>query len=210
MTLIYVLIILYIILLIPTQIGWGYIYKKMGLNFYIGLIPFYNKIKLINHYKIPEYDIVLVFVPILSLYTDYLIYKNICAQYKKEFLYVIELTFFPFVYNFFLAFDIKNKPKEKVENYFEDQKNIYNIKEEEERKKIIDEYTYKPKKIKYDGVYKATRNNLNAKININVEKNNEIINNKKTKEKNNTKICPNCGAQIKENTKICYICGTKL
>ena len=60
-------------------------------------------------------------------------------------------------------------------------------------------------------MYKATRNNLNARVNINIEKNNEIIDNKKVKEKNtNTKVCPNCGAKIDVNTQICYICGTKL
>ena len=210
MTIIYVLLTLYIILLIPTQIGWGYVFKKMGFKFYKGVIPFYNKIVLINYYKIPEYDIVLVFVPVLSLYTNYLIYKNICRQFKKEFLYVIELTFFPFVYNFFLAFDIKKESKEKVENYFEDQKSIYEDKAEV-KQQIKDEYIWQPRKInKTNGVYKATRNKLNAKVNINTENNTEIINNKKEKTKNNTKICPNCGAKIEENTKICYICGTKL
>ena len=30
------------------------------------------------------------------------------------------------------------------------------------------------------------------------------------KEKENLKICPNCGTKIPENTEICFVCGTKL
>lgn len=208
---IYVLIVLYLIFLIPTQIGWGLIFKKIGFDFYKGIIPFYNKIVLINKYQIPQYNIIFVFVPILSIYSDYLIYSKMCKRYNKEFLYVIELTLFPFVYNFFFAFEIKEQISDKVDNYFEDQKNIYDVKGEEV-KTVKDEYVWHPKKInKYNGVYKATRNNLNARVNINIEKNNEIIDNKKVKEKNtNTKVCPNCGAKIDVNTQICYICGTKL
>ena len=199
-----VIIILYLLLLIIEQIGWGLIFKKMGFHFYEGIIPFYNKIKLMNYYKIPEYNIVLVFIPIVDIIIKYLIYKNICKQYHKEKLYVIELTFFPFIYNFFLAFEIKS---DKTDNYFEDQKNIYEMKEKNEIQK--DEYVWHPKKENvYNGIYKATRNNINTKITL--EKNNDIIDKKIIKEKKNTKVCPNCGAKIGIKEEVCYICGTKI
>ena len=209
---IYVLILLYLLFLIPEQIGWGLIFKKIGLSFNDGIIPFYNKIKLINYYKIPQYNIAISFIPILNLYTNYVIYKKICKQYHKEKLYVIELTFFPFIYNFFLAFEIKSK-QNKANEFFEDQKSLYDTKEEK-KEMPKDEYIWHPKKENiYNGVYKATRNKLNAKIIIEEKeiKDTEIINNKKEKNtKKETKICPNCNAKIEINEKICHICGKKI
>lgn len=210
---IYVLILLYLLFLIPEQIGWGLIFKKMGLSFNDGIIPFYNKIKLINKYKLPQFNIAIVFIPLLNIYTNYIIYKKICKQYHKEKLYVVELTFFPFIYNFFLAFEIK---KTQTRNeYLEDQKSLYETKEE---KKVIpqDEYIWHPKKENiYTGVYKATRNKLNTKIileeNKKEKKDTEIINNKKEKKlKIETKECPNCNSKLDINEEICHICGKKI
>lgn len=205
-----ILLLIFILLEIPISYGMGLIFKKLGLDFKKGIIPFYNKIILIKQYELPQYHLILIFIPLVGLYTNYLIYKKIINKYNMDKSYIMQLTLFPFVYNIFLGVELKQQtPKEKVENYFEDQKNIYDIDlpDEEEKK---DEYVWHPKKsIKSNVVYKASRNNLNAKVNIT---NNEIIDNKKDKEKeiDNTKICPNCGAKVKAKANTCYICGTKL
>lgn len=209
-----IILVLFIIFEIPTCIGMGLIFKKKKLNFKKGIIPFYNKIILINYYKLPQYHLILIFIPIVSIYTNYLIYSKMCKEHNKEFLYILELTFFPFIYNIFLGLELKEKGNyTQVDNYFEDQKNLYETRGEKQEK-IEDEYVWYPKKInKSNTVYKASRNKLNARVNINLEKNNNIIDNKKKKTKineNNTKICPNCGAKISDDTKVCYICGTKL
>lgn len=205
-----IILLLFIILEIPISYGMGLIFKKLGFDFKKGIIPFYNKIILIKQYGLPQYHLILIFIPLAGLYTNYLIYKRIIKNHNMDNSYIMQLTLFPFVYNIFLGVELKQEaPKEKIENYFEDQKNIYDIDvpDEEEQK---DEYTWQPKKgIKSNVVYKASRNNLNAKVNIT---NNEIIDTKKNKEKEaeNPKICPNCGAKIKGKANTCYICGTKL
>lgn len=214
MKIILVLLVLFIIFEVPTCIGMGLIFKNIKLDFKKGIIPFYNKIILIDKYKLPAYHMTLIFIPIIGLYTNYLIYKRICKTYNKEFLYVLELTFFPFVYNIFLGLELKSTTQQS--NYFEDQKEMYNQKEtsEEPIKENKDEYIWKPKQTQEsDTVYKVSRNNLNSKVNISLVKNNEIIDNKKTinkKEKANQKICPKCGTKVSENTEICFVCGTKL
>ena len=204
-----ILLLMFILLEIPISYGMGLIFKKLGLDFKKGIIPFYNKIILIKQYELQQYHLILIFIPFIGLYTNYLIYKKIINKYNMDKSYIMQLTLFPFVYNIFLGAELKQEtPKEKIENYFEDQKNIYDIDlpEEEEKK---DEYVWHPKKnIKSNVVYKASRNNLNAKVNI---ENNEIIDNKKNKEKeiNDTKICPNCGAKVKSKANTCYVCGTE-
>ena len=217
MNTILILLILFIILEIPISYGWGLIFKKLGLEFNKGIIPFYNKIILIKECKLPKYHLMLIFIPVLGMYTNYLIYTKIVRYNKMDDSYIIQLTFFPFIYNIFLGVELKQAqtktPKEKIENYFDDQKNIYDIDiPDEEQKK--DEYVWHPKqKIKSDVIYKASRNKLNAKVNINIKNDNEIIDMKKkkeTKEIENSKTCPNCGTKNKNNSDTCYICGTKL
>lgn len=213
MKIILVLLILLIIFEIPICIGMGLIFKGIKLDFKKGLIPFYNKIILIDKYKLPAYHMTLTFIPIIGLYTNYLIYKRICKIYDKEFLYVLELTFFPFIYNIFLGLELKSKITEE-NNYFEDQKQIYNQKEtSEETIENDNKYIWQPKQNESDTVYKVSRNNLNSKVNVALVKNNEIIDNKKIinkREKANQKICPKCGTKVSENTEICFVCGTKL
>ena len=211
-----ILILAFIILEIPISYGWGLIFKKLGLDFNKGIIPYYNKIILINEFKLPQYHLILTFIPVLGMYTNYLIYTKIVRNNKMDDSYIVQLTFFPFVYNIFLGVELKQRPprtpKQKVENYFEDQKNIYDIDLPDEEPKQ-DEYVWHPKKnIKSDTVYKATRNKLNAKVNIVPKGTNEIIDTKKSKkttDEETTKICPNCGAKLKNTAEICYICGTK-
>ncbi len=185
-----ILLLIFVIIEIPTCFGMGLIFKKMNLDFNKGIIPFYNKIILINKYRIPQYNLILIFIPIISIYTNYLIYKEICKQYKKDKAYVIELTLFPFIYNIFLGIELKEEPKEK-------------------EKPIKDEYTWYPKqKEKSSTIYKATRNDLKTQIEID----NNIIETKKIqrKEKDNKKECPNCKAKIPEYAQICPVCGTKI
>lgn len=211
-----ILILAFIILEIPISYGWGLIFKKLGLDFNKGIIPYYNKIILINEFKLPQYHLILTFIPVLGMYTNYLIYTKIVRNNKMDDSYIVQLTFFPFVYNIFLGVELKQRPprtpKQKVENYFEDQKNIYDIDLPDEEPKQ-DEYVWHPKKnIKSDTVYKASRNKLNAKVNIVPKGTNEIIDTKKSKkttDEETTKICPNCGAKLKNTAEICYICGTK-
>ena len=209
-----IIIILFIVLEIPISYGMGLIFKKLNLEFKKGIIPFYNKVILIKEYKLPQYHLILIFIPLIGLYTNFLIYSKICKENNKDNLYIIELTLFPFVYNIFLGIELKQKQeKEKINNFFEEQKEMYETDEIEEKKEQ-DEYVWHPKKnIKSNVVYKASRNNLNAKVNINIKENNEIIDTKKqinNKEPENPKICPNCGAKVKNNANTCYICGTKL
>lgn len=211
-----ILILAFIILEIPISYGWGLIFKKLGLDFNKGIIPYYNKIILINEFKLPQYHLILTFIPVLGMYTNYLIYTKIVRNNKMDDSYIVQLTFFPFVYNIFLGVELKQRPprtpKQKVENYFEDQKNIYDIDLPDKEEKQ-DEYVWQPKKnIKSDVVYKAARNKLNAKVNIVPKGTNEIIDTKKSKkttDEETTKICPNCGAKLKNTAEICYICGTK-
>ncbi len=207
-----IILILFIIFEIPTCIGMGLIFKKKNLGLKKGIIPFYNKIILIKYYKLPQYHLIIMFIPIINIYTNYLIYSKMCKEHNKETLYAIELTLFPFIYNIFLGLELKDtQKKETIDNYFEDQKNVYETHTNEKPNK--EEYTWKPQKITIPKtVYKATRNKLNAKVNINLERNNNIIDNKnnKTLKDDNSKICPKCGAKMAPNTKICYICGTKI
>lgn len=199
-------IILIIIFSILSCLGMGLIFKKMGLGFIKGIIPFYNKIVLIKKYTLPPFHFLLVFIPIVSLYTNYKIYKAICEQYKKDSFYAIELTIFPFVYNFFLGLElpqekpvIKEKPKKEVQE------------EKEEEKEDI--YTWHPKEVlKSNTVYKAQRNNFGGKVNITLNDNNGIIDERKItrKQKENKKECPNCGSKINDKAKTCPVCGTNL
>lgn len=217
MNTILILILLFIVLEIPISYGWGLIFKKLGLDFNKGIIPFYNKIILINEMKLPQYHLFFIFIPILGMYTNYLIYTRIVRFNKMDDSYIIQLTFFPFIYNIFLGVELKQlkpkKSKEKIENYFDDQEKIYEIDlPDEEQKK--DEYVWHPKQnIRSDVVYKASRNKLNAKVNINISNDNGIIDTKKKKNEkqiDNPKTCPNCGTKNKNNSDVCYICGTKL
>lgn len=203
MQLVLVLIIIFIIFEIPTCFGMGLIFKKMNLDPKKGMIPFYNKMILINKYKLPSYHITLIFIPVIGLYTNYCMYSKICKEYNKDKLYVLELTLFPFIFNIFLGLELK---QEGIDNS-EEKKDL-------NEKEIKDEYIWYPKqKEKSDTIYKASRNNLNAKVNITIQKNNEIIDNKRQiikKEKTNTKICPKCGTKVPETSEICFVCGTKL
>ena len=213
MQILLIILVIYILLEIPTCFGMGLIFKKINLDFKKGIIPFYNKIILINKYKLPQYHLILIFLPLIGIYSNYVIYDKLCKTYNKDSSYVLQLTLFPFVFNIFLGIELQQqKEKEQINNYFEDQKNIYDIDlpDEEEKK---DEYIWYPKqKIKNDTVYKASRNNLNAKVNLNMKKTNEIIDNKKQlqNKKNYTKICPKCGTKIPSDIEVCYVCGTKL
>jgi hypothetical protein len=208
----FAIIIIFIIFEIPTCIGMGLIFKKEHMDIKKGIIPFYNKIILIRKYNLPQYYIILIFIPIIGLYANYEIYKKMTEKYNKNIVYVLELTFLPFIYNIFLGLEIKQQ--EEIENYFEDQKEIYNLKDRNtSQEKPKDEYIWFPKqKIKSDTVYKASRNSLNAKVNVSIKNNEEIINNNKNKQtrETNKKICPNCGNKISANAEVCYICGNKM
>ena len=197
MNIVLILLIIFIILEIPTCMGMKLIFKKLNLNENIGIIPFYNKVILIKKYNLPMYHLTLMFIPILGLFTNYAIYSKIAKEYKLDKLYVIELTLFPFVYNFFLGSELKQEePKE------EEQKTI------EE-----DKYTWHPeKKERSSSVYKASRNSLNAKVNVKLNNDENIIDNKEKfkKYKENQKTCPNCGAKVPQKTEICFVCGTKV
>jgi hypothetical protein len=216
MNTILIFLLLFIILEIPISYGWGLIFKKLGLEFNKGIIPFYNKIILINEFKMPQYHLILIFIPVVGMYTNYLIYTKLVRNNKMDDSYIVQLTFFPFVYNIFLGVELKQKtprtPNQKVENYFEDQKNIYDIDLPDEEPKQ-DEYVWHPKKnIKSNTVYKAERNKLNAKVNIKQSETNEIIDTKRSKkstEEETTKTCINCGAKLKSTEEVCHICGTK-
>lgn len=208
-----VFLIIFIIFEIPTCLGMGLIFKKKNLDFKKGIIPFYNKIILIKYYKLQQFHMLLEFIPIINIYTNFCINKELGKQYNKNAIDVLELTFFPFIFNIFLGLDIK-KEEENIENFYEDQKEIYDKDGKiEEVKKETDEYNWFPKqRIKSDTIYKASRNSLNAKVNINIKENNEIIDMKtqNRKEKQNTKSCPNCNAKVPETAETCFICGTKL
>lgn len=212
-----VTLLILLIFQIPTCFGMGLIFKKMKLDFKKGIIPFYNKIILIKYYKLPKYHLILIFIPIVSLYSNYCVYQKMCKQFKKEYIYILQLTFFPFIYNIFLGLELKEpEEREQIDNYFEDQKNLYEKPgEEKEIKKINeDEYIWQPKKIyKSKTIYKASRNNLNAKVNINRTRNNDIIDNKNNNQEKNkkddAKTCPKCGALMANDATICFLCGTK-
>lgn len=214
-----IILIFFIIFEIPISLGMGLIFKKMKLDFKKGIIPFYNKIILIKYYRLPQYHLILTFVPLIGLYTNYIINEKMCKQYNKNIVYALQLTFMPFIYNIFLGLELKEtKEDESIDNYFEDQKNLYQKTEKKETEPIEkDEYVWKPKKInKSTTVYKASRNNLSARVNINKKTNDQIIDNKvndKQKRKNNNeeaKNCPKCGAKMALDAEICFLCGTKL
>ena len=71
-----IILLLFILFEIPTSYGMGLIFKKLGYDFKKGIIPFYNKIILIKEYNLPQYHLLLIFIPLVGLYTNYLIYKN--------------------------------------------------------------------------------------------------------------------------------------
>lgn len=197
MNIVLILLIVFIILEIPTCMGMKLIFKKLNLNENIGVIPFYNRIVLIKKYNLPMYHMTLIFIPIIGLFTNYMIYSQMAKEYKLEKLYVIELTLFPFVYNFFLGSELKQEEKQEQQNEIEEK----------------DEYTWKPvEKEKSSSVYKASRNSLNAKVNVKLNNNENIIDNKEKfkKYKENQKTCPNCGAKVPQKTEICFVCGTKV
>lgn len=196
------LFILFLVFEVPVCIGMGMIFKKMNLEFKKGIIPFYNKIVLIEKFNLPQFHLILIFVPVLFLYTNFLIYKHICDKYNKGFLYVLELTFFPFIFNILLALDLKSSLEIVDET----------IEPESKEEVKVDDYVWHPKTgVKSDTVYKASRNKLNAKVNIKISKSDEIIDNKSdVKKKGNVKVCPKCGSQLASNVEVCFVCGTKL
>ena len=198
MRIILAILALFIIFEIPTCFGMGLIFKKINLDVKKGMIPFYNKMILINKYKIPVYHLTLMFIPLIGFYTNYVIYNEICKEYNKDKTFILEITFLPCIFNIIFGLE-----KTKIEN---------TEIETEESKEEYDEYVWHPK-IKSDVVYKASRNSLNAKVNIEKSENNEIINNKiqtNKKEKENETICPNCGAKVSTTREVCFVCGTKL
>jgi len=206
------LLALIILFEIPTCFGMGLIFKKMNLDFKKGIVPFYNKIILIKKYNLPQYHLLLNFIPIINIYTNFYIYKELGKKYNKNLTDVLELTFLPFIFNIFLGLEIKQETNENVENFFDNQKKIYE-EDEEKKSEIKDEYNWFPKqKIKSNTVYKASRNSLNARVNINVQKNDEIIDTKNNIKKQNENLisCPNCNAKVPKDSEICFICGTKL
>lgn len=211
MRLILVFLIIYIIFEIPISIGMGLIFKKLKLDCKKGLIPIYNRLILIKYYKLPKYHLALAFIPLIFLYTNYLINEKLTKQFNKDLLYIIKLTLLPFIYNIFFALEIEEPQQENIDNYFEDQKNIYK-KEDVKKEEVKDEYIWQPKKIeKSNTVYKATRNNISAKVNIEKTNNTDIIDNKKDKKlKQDIIECPKCHAKLKEDVEICFLCGTKL
>lgn len=196
-------IILLILLEIPACIGMGLIFKKMNLDFVKGVIPFYNKIVLIKFFKLPNYHLILIFIPILFLYSSFEINRKICSKYNKEFIYVLELTFFPFIFNILFSFELKLN-------------NIESSVDSDVSTKVIDspdDYVWHPKSgVKSDTVYKASRNKIGAKVNIVSNKSDEIIDTdsefKRVKE--NMQNCPKCGTPLPNNTDVCFVCGTKL
>ncbi len=194
-----IIIIILIILQIPSCFGMALIFKNIGLNSKKGLIPIYNKILLINKYNLPQYNLILIFIPLINLYTNYIIYKKICTIYNKDNLYVIELTLFPFIFNIFLGLElnINNLNKQKTED--------------KKRQEI--EYTWQPKGLEKNPViYKVSRKDNLENINIKFNKN-EIIEdkiNKKENNKKNRKECPNCKSKIPEKSEICPVCGLKI
>ena len=192
------IILLILIIEIPTCIGMGLIFKKMHLDFFKGLIPIYNKIILINKFKLPQYNIILVFIPIISIYSSFIIYKKICEIYKKDTLYVIELTIFPFIFNIFLGLEIaENYEEEIVEN---------------KEKTTEDEYVWGMPKEKSQTIYKVSRENQVRNVNIKFNKTSEIIEDNKSEKqlKKNKKECPNCSSKIPLNAEICPVCGEKI
>lgn len=213
MQILLVILIIFIIFEIPTCIGMGIIFKKTKLEFNKGIIPFYNKIILIKKYKLPLYHMILVFIPLAAIYTNYCIYEKLIKPYNKNIIYLLEITLFPCIFNILFGLEITEQQEEQIDNYFEDQKNLYEKGEETQETKK-DEYIWYPKqRVKSNTIYRASRNNLNAKVNINIQKNNEIIDNKKIidkKDKTNKKICPHCGTRVSETSEVCFVCGTKL
>ena len=159
----------------------------------------------------PKYHLILIFIPIIGLYTNYCIYSIIAKKYNKNIIDILELTFLPFIFNIFLGLEMKQK-EENIDNYFEDQKSLYTQSEEKKEEPKNEYIWYSKPKQKNNTIYKASRNSLNAKVNIKTKDNNEIIDNKKQekKESENIKLCPNCGTKLSENTQVCYVCGTKL
>ncbi len=194
------LIVLIIIFGFLSCIGMGLIFKKLNLGFVKGIIPFYNKIVLINRYSLPPFHLIFVFIPLVCIYTNYKIYKRLCSEFNKDSLYVIELTMFPFVYNFFLGFELEQRKQEVVES---------NNDEEKKEEYDASEYTWQPKQVlKSNTVYKASRNNFSGSIN----KSDEIIESKKLEKKDSVgkKQCSNCGAKVSDSSKVCPVCGSTL
>ena len=198
-------VLLFILFVILSCLGMGMIFKKMNLGFVNGIIPFHNKLILIKKYTLPPFHFLLVFIPGIWIYTNYAIYKKICEQYNKDNFYAVELAIFPFVYNFFLGTEL---PQEEKKEEIEQEE------PEEEPKKVEEDiYTWHPKEmLKSNTVYKAARNNFGGKVNVKINENNEIIDEKKKvkKQKENKKECPNCSAKINESAKTCPVCGTTL
>ena len=81
MEILLVFLIIFIIFEIPTCLGMGLIFKKKNLDFKKGIIPFYNKIILIKHYKLPQFHMLLTFIPIINMFTNFCIYKKLAEQY---------------------------------------------------------------------------------------------------------------------------------
>lgn len=199
-------VLLFIIFAILSCLGMGLIFKKMNLGFTKGIIPFYNKLILIKKYTLPPFHFLLVFIPGIWIYTNYAIYKKICEQYNKDAFYAVELAIFPFVYNFFLGTEL---PQEKIEEKEIEDEEMH----EETKKPEEDIYTWHPKEmLKSNTVYKASRNNFGGKVNIKMNENDGIIDERKItrKQKENKKECPNCSAKINESAKTCPVCGTTL
>ena len=147
------LLFLLVLFELPICFGMGLIFKKMGLEFKYGVIPFYNKIILIKRYKLPQYHLIFIFIPLLFIYTNFLINKGLVKENNRNSFDVLKLTFLPFIFNILFALDLNEKSveTEKVDS----------------KEKVVDDYYWYPKqKIKSDTVYKASRNKMSAKVDI--------------------------------------------
>jgi len=204
-------------LLIITLYSLSLVFKKASFKQIWAFIPFYNLYKLLEMCGLEKYNLILIFIPVVNIYTMVRIAMELgdCFSVKPKF--KVLLFFLPFIAYPILGFSkikyvgINNK---KVNGIF-----IEELKKEEVVEQVKSEV------IKRDTSIGMGTNEVKKEIEIPVPSQiNEI---QKPVESQELKVdvnilnqpkriddefveCPKCHNKVKKNTAICFMCGNKM
>lgn len=214
---VYFWIIVFVFLLLLTLFGLSLMFKKASFKQIWAFIPFYNLYKLLEMCGLEKYNLFLIFIPGINIYTLIRLAIEVgdCFSVKTKF--KLMLFFLPFIAYPILGFSkiryvgINNK---KVNGIF-----IEELKKEEVVEQVKSEV------IKRDTSIGMGTNEVKKEIEIPVPKQvNEIpkpvepqelkadvsILNQPKRIDDEYVECPKCHNKVKNNTAICFMCGAKL
>lgn len=185
------------------------VFKKSSVKERYAYIPFYNIYELLGICGVSKVHLILLFVPIVNLYSWYLISASLseCFNKNKNFTYL--MFFLPFI-----GIPILGLTKEKFVGINNKRVNGIFI---EELKKVEVETVEKSEVLHRNtqiGMGQSTSPNLNMNNEQKIQPAGElkadlnILNQNKKQEE--FVECPNCHNKVKESADTCFYCGYKI